>query len=115
MTYPDFPCIVEAELVGPDADHAPAIKQDDSNGDGVEHGFGSELEALLNCPKCVYANRLRESCQFVTEWLRNFKLTCAAIPTISRYVSSRVLYATMLFCKVAITVTVVFRESPSKK
>jgi hypothetical protein len=40
--------------------------------------------------------------------LLDFKLTCAAIPTISRYVSSRVLYATMLFCKVAITVTVAY-------
>jgi hypothetical protein len=36
----------------------------------------------------IYANRLRESRQFVTEWLRNFKLTCAAIPTISRYVNA---------------------------
>ena len=68
MTYPDFPCIVEAELIGPDTDHAPSIKEDDTNGDGVEHCFGSELEALLDCPECVYANRLREICQFVTKF-----------------------------------------------
>jgi hypothetical protein len=47
--------------------------------------------------------------------IHNKELTCAAMPTIRRYVSWRVLYATMLFCRVAITVTVVFKESPSKK
>jgi hypothetical protein len=53
---------VEAESVGPDTDHTPAIKQYDPNGDGVEHRFGSEFETLLNCPKCVNSNRLKGTC-----------------------------------------------------
>jgi len=40
---------------------------------------------------------------------------CAAIPTMSKYVNCRVLYATISFCNVPITVTVVLSESPSKK
>jgi hypothetical protein len=32
---------VEAELVGPNADHTPAIEEDDSDGNRVEHGLGS--------------------------------------------------------------------------
>jgi hypothetical protein len=39
----------------------------------------------------------------------------AAMPTMSRYVRSRVLYATIEFCSVPMTVTVVLRESPRRK
>ena len=39
----------------------------------------------------------------------------AAIPTMRRYVRSSVLYATIEFCRVPMTVTVVLRESPSRK
>ena len=46
---------------------------------------------------------------------RLVSLAWAAIPTIRRYVNCRVLYDTTLFCSVAITVTVVFNESPNRK
>jgi len=57
-TYPDFPCVMEAEFVGPNTDHSPTIQQDNSKGNGIEHGFGSESETLLDCPECIYTNRL---------------------------------------------------------
>jgi hypothetical protein len=40
---------------------------------------------------------------------------CAAMPTMRRYVSCRVLYATISLCSVPMTVTVVLRESPRRK
>jgi hypothetical protein len=32
---------MEAELVGPDADHTPAVEENDRDGNRVEHGLGS--------------------------------------------------------------------------
>ena len=37
------------------------------------------------------------------------------MPTRRRYVKVKVSYSTTVFCKVAMTVTVVLRESPSRK
>jgi hypothetical protein len=53
-----FPHIMEAELLRPDTNHSPAIKQDDANGDGIEHSFGREAPAFLNLPKGEDAHSL---------------------------------------------------------
>ena len=58
LVDPDFPDVVEAEVRAPDADHAPAVEQDDAEHDGVEHGFGGEAEAFLGPPEGVDAQGL---------------------------------------------------------
>lgn len=49
---------MEAETLGPDADHAPAIEQYDADGDEVEHGFCAEVEVALDEPEGVYSDCL---------------------------------------------------------
>ena len=51
---------MEPESLGPDADHAPAVEQDDCHGDDVEHGFCAQLEPLLAVPEGVYTDSLEE-------------------------------------------------------
>jgi hypothetical protein len=53
---------MEAEFVSPNTDHSPTVKQNDSNGNCIEHGFGSESETLLDRPEYVYTNRLKQDC-----------------------------------------------------
>nr|POF03974.1 glucosamine-6-phosphate isomerase 1 [Quercus suber] len=55
---PDLPDVVEAKALRPDADHAPAIQQDDADGYGVEHGLGRQLIAFLHVPECQDAHAL---------------------------------------------------------
>lgn len=50
--------MVEAEARSPDADHAPAVEQDDADCDGVEHCFCAEVEVALDEPEGVYADCL---------------------------------------------------------
>ena len=50
--------MVEAESLAPDADHPPAVEEEDADHDGVEHGFGGEGEALLDGPEEVDACEL---------------------------------------------------------
>lgn len=40
-TYPNFPRFMKAELVGPNTNHTPSVKEDDTEGNRVEHGLGS--------------------------------------------------------------------------
>lgn len=49
---------METKLRRPDADHAPAVEEDDGNGDGVEHGLGAEVVAALDEPEGINANGL---------------------------------------------------------
>ena len=44
---------MEAEARGPDADHAPGVKNDDGGHDGREHGFGAKVESALEPPEGV--------------------------------------------------------------
>jgi hypothetical protein len=53
-----FPYIVEAELLRPDANHPPAIEQDDANGHGIEHSLCREAEAFLYLPEGENAHGL---------------------------------------------------------
>lgn len=57
-THPDFPEMMEAELLGPDAYHTPTVEEDDGYGYEVEHGFGAEVEAFLGVPEGVDADGL---------------------------------------------------------
>lgn len=47
--------------MGPDSNHAPAVKEDDCHGDGVEHGFRAQFEPFLAVPKGVYTDSLERS------------------------------------------------------
>lgn len=51
--------MVESKPLRPDADHAPAVEQDDADCDRTEHGLRSELVSLLDEPKGVYTDGLR--------------------------------------------------------
>ncbi|GMG11337.1 unnamed protein product [Aspergillus oryzae var. brunneus] len=44
---------METKFLCPDADHAPTIEQYNCDGNGAEHGFGAEFEALLDEPEAV--------------------------------------------------------------
>ena len=57
-TYPNFPLIVEAELLRPDANHAPAVEQYNADCDNHEHSLGREPIAFLNLPEGTDANGL---------------------------------------------------------
>lgn len=50
--------MVEAEVVGPVADHTPAVEQDDADHDDVEHGLGADLVVLLKPPVRADAHAL---------------------------------------------------------
>lgn len=58
LVYPRLLYVVEAEAIGPDADHSPAVELDDGEGDSVEHGHSGELMAFLDIPGGEYAGRL---------------------------------------------------------
>lgn len=58
LVQPYFPNMVEAESLRPNPDHAPAVEENDPDGDGVEHGFGGETVAFLNLPEREDANSL---------------------------------------------------------
>lgn len=60
-THPNLPSMVETESLRPDADHPPAVKQDDSHCDSVEHGLRAEVVAPLDEPKGVNAKCLERS------------------------------------------------------
>lgn len=49
---------MEAKRLGPDTNHAPAVEQDDGDGDGVEHGLCAEAVAALDPPEGVDADGL---------------------------------------------------------
>lgn len=49
---------MKAKLVGPNTNHTPSVKEDDAEGNRVEHGLGSQAEALLDVPKGVDSNSL---------------------------------------------------------
>ena len=51
LVEPKLPLVVEAEFLGPDADHAPGVQDDDAERDGVEHGLRGELVTLLDRPE----------------------------------------------------------------
>lgn len=57
-SYPEFPRVVEAEPVGPDANHTPAVENDAGDCNGVEHGLGGELEMFLTPPEREYSEAL---------------------------------------------------------
>ena len=58
LIYPDFPALVEAEILAPDANHAPSIEEHDAHCDDHEHGLGGQAVVLLNAPKGTDANGL---------------------------------------------------------
>ena len=49
---------MEPKSLRPDADHSPAVKQDDSDCHGVEHGLCGKAEAFLDVPESENAHRL---------------------------------------------------------
>lgn len=59
LVQPDFPALVEPEGLRPDADHAPAVEEDNADGHGHEHGLGGEGEAFLDLPVGSNADGLR--------------------------------------------------------
>lgn len=81
LAYPKLPGVVKSEFVGPDPDHAPTIKQNDSDRNRVEHGFGSELEALLDKPECIDADGLKPN--YINS-LRDFAFEKGDLP-VQRY------------------------------
>ena len=82
---------MKAELVGPNTNHTPSVKEDDTDGNRVEHGLGSQAEALLDVPKGVDSKGLNSNVISGNERKKSLldesRLTCAAIPTMRRYVS----------------------------
>lgn len=52
---------MKAELVGPNTNHAPCVKEDDTEGNRVEYGLRSQAEALLYVPKGVDPSGLNSS------------------------------------------------------
>lgn len=59
LIHPDFPALMEAERLRPDADHAPAVEDDDAHCDDHEHGFGREAVVFLDAPEGADADCLR--------------------------------------------------------
>lgn len=106
---------MESKALRPDADHSPTIEKDDGECNDIKHGLSAKVISTLDEPESVNTGCLLLISGTLAMILTGTTPTCAAIPTIKRYVSCRVLYETMLFWSVPITVTVVFRESPRRK
>lgn len=51
--------MVEADFLRPDADHAPAVQEDDGDDHGIEHGARVDAAPALDAPEGVDAGRLR--------------------------------------------------------
>lgn len=49
---------MKSEALRPDSYHAPAVKQNDSYSNGIEHGFGRKSISLLDIPEGKDPNRL---------------------------------------------------------
>jgi hypothetical protein len=58
LIQPELPFMVKPELLRPDADHTPAVEEDDAEHDYVEHDFGGELEVFLHEPEGEDADAL---------------------------------------------------------
>ena len=43
--------MMEPKFIGPDSYHAPAIEEQNSNCDSVEHGLSAQFVSLLNVPE----------------------------------------------------------------
>lgn len=50
---------MESKAIGPDSNHSPTIQKDNAECNGIEHGFCSQFEALLDGPECVNTHGLR--------------------------------------------------------
>lgn len=58
LINPKFPRVVKAEFSRPYANQTPCVKYNDADHDGVEHYFGRELKAFLDCPEAPDTNEL---------------------------------------------------------
>lgn len=58
LVNPHFPPMVKTKCVLPNSDHAPAIKQNNTNSDSIEHCLRGELISLLYVPKGKDPHRL---------------------------------------------------------
>src|SRR5690242_3574273 len=44
LVNPELPFVMEAEFLGPNSNHAPAVEEDDANHDRVKHDLRAESE-----------------------------------------------------------------------
>lgn len=51
--------MMEPKFVGPNSYHAPAIKDNNTKGNGIEHGLCAKSVALLNGPEKIDAKCLK--------------------------------------------------------
>lgn len=83
LIHPDLPALVEAEVLAPDADHAPAIEEHDTHCDDHEHGLGGQAVVLLYAPEGADTDGLsgdahdKQVCELQTVVCDDFVLKCA--------------------------------------